>query len=64
MAEHSIEPIDMIVVNLYPFEKTVEDKNVELAAAVEKYRYRRAGNDPLRVKELAGCRGGYRSAAV
>src|SRR4051812_20019249 len=28
MSEHSIEPMDMIVVNLYPFEKTVEDQNV------------------------------------
>jgi len=35
MTGHSIEPIDLIVVNLYPFEKTIEDKNVDLTVAVE-----------------------------
>ncbi len=32
---HGIEPIDMVVVNLYPFEKTVEKKNVTLEDAIE-----------------------------
>jgi phosphoribosylaminoimidazolecarboxamide formyltransferase/IMP cyclohydrolase len=35
MDEHKIEPIDMVVVDLYPFEKTVEDENVRLEDAVE-----------------------------
>lgn len=35
MGEHGIEPIDMVVVNLYPFEETIARKNVELAEAIE-----------------------------
>ncbi len=35
LAEHGIEPIDMVVVNLYPFEKTVADPNCKFEAAIE-----------------------------
>ena len=35
MAEHGIEPIDMVVVNLYPFERTVANPDCDLAAATE-----------------------------
>ncbi len=35
IAEHDIEPIDMVVVNLYPFEQTVASGEVELEAAIE-----------------------------
>ncbi|MEO8041360.1 MAG: bifunctional phosphoribosylaminoimidazolecarboxamide formyltransferase/IMP cyclohydrolase [Acidobacteriota bacterium] len=35
MNEHGIEPIDMVVVNLYPFEETVGKANVSLEEAVE-----------------------------
>lgn len=35
MNEHGIEPIDLVVVNLYPFEQTVAKEDVELAEAVE-----------------------------
>ena len=35
MTEHGIKPIDMVVVNLYPFADTVADPNCELATAVE-----------------------------
>ncbi|HXK58052.1 MAG TPA: bifunctional phosphoribosylaminoimidazolecarboxamide formyltransferase/IMP cyclohydrolase, partial [Gammaproteobacteria bacterium] len=35
MEEHGIAPIDMIVVNLYPFEKTVENPACDLATAIE-----------------------------
>ncbi len=35
MNEHGIVPIDLVVVNLYPFEKTVADENVALNDAVE-----------------------------
>ena len=35
MAEHGIEPIGMVVVNLYPFERTVADPCCDLATAVE-----------------------------
>jgi phosphoribosylaminoimidazolecarboxamide formyltransferase/IMP cyclohydrolase len=33
--EHGIEPIDLVVVNLYPFEQTVAKPNVALAEAIE-----------------------------
>jgi phosphoribosylaminoimidazolecarboxamide formyltransferase/IMP cyclohydrolase len=35
MAEHGIDPIDMVVVNLYPFETTIARPNVELGDAIE-----------------------------
>ena len=35
MAEHGIQPIDMVVVNLYPFAATVADPNCDLPAAIE-----------------------------
>jgi phosphoribosylaminoimidazolecarboxamide formyltransferase/IMP cyclohydrolase len=35
LAEHEIGPIDMVVVNLYPFEQTVAREGVTLAEAVE-----------------------------
>ncbi|WP_159567684.1 bifunctional phosphoribosylaminoimidazolecarboxamide formyltransferase/IMP cyclohydrolase [Budvicia diplopodorum] len=35
MAQHHIEPIDMVVVNLYPFAQTVARKDCSLADAVE-----------------------------
>lgn len=35
MKEHGIEPIDLVVVNLYPFEETVADEDVSLEQAVE-----------------------------
>ncbi|MFT7286462.1 MAG: phosphoribosylaminoimidazolecarboxamide formyltransferase/IMP cyclohydrolase [Halieaceae bacterium] len=35
MAEHQIAPIDMVVVNLYPFENTVADPDCALEDAIE-----------------------------
>jgi len=35
LAEHGIEPIDMVVVNLYPFEQTVAREGTTLEEAVE-----------------------------
>jgi len=35
LREHSISPIDMVVVNLYPFEQTVAQEGVTLEEAVE-----------------------------
>lgn len=35
MREHGIEPIDMVVVNLYPFEQTIEREGVTLEEAIE-----------------------------
>ncbi len=34
-AKHGIQPIDLVVVNLYPFEKTVAKPNVTLHEAIE-----------------------------
>lgn len=35
MKQHGIEPIDMVVVDLYPFEKTIEREGVTPAEAIE-----------------------------
>jgi phosphoribosylaminoimidazolecarboxamide formyltransferase/IMP cyclohydrolase len=35
MREHGIEPIDMVVVNLYPFEQTIKRKDVTREEAIE-----------------------------
>ena len=35
MAEHGIDQIDMVVVNLYPFQQTVADPDCDLATAIE-----------------------------
>ncbi len=35
MLEHDIDPIDLVVVNLYPFEATVAKEGVELSDAIE-----------------------------
>src|SRR2546421_7971643 len=35
MNEHGIEPIDMVIVNLYPFEQTIAREGVTLAGAIE-----------------------------
>jgi phosphoribosylaminoimidazolecarboxamide formyltransferase/IMP cyclohydrolase len=35
MREHNIEPIDMVVINLYPFEATIAREGVTMADAIE-----------------------------
>ena len=35
MAKHGIQPIDMVVVNLYPFEATIANPDCDLATAIE-----------------------------
>ncbi|MGB0722022.1 MAG: bifunctional phosphoribosylaminoimidazolecarboxamide formyltransferase/IMP cyclohydrolase [Gammaproteobacteria bacterium] len=35
MAEHGIDPIDMVVVNLYPFQETIAKPDCDLATAIE-----------------------------
>lgn len=35
MQEHGIEPIDLVVVNLYPFRQTVQKPDVEMEEAIE-----------------------------
>ncbi len=35
LKEHNIQPIDLVVVNLYPFEETIAKQNVHLEEAIE-----------------------------
>jgi phosphoribosylaminoimidazolecarboxamide formyltransferase/IMP cyclohydrolase len=35
LKKHNIEPIDLVVVNLYPFEQTIANENVKLDEAIE-----------------------------
>ncbi|MDP3014115.1 MAG: bifunctional phosphoribosylaminoimidazolecarboxamide formyltransferase/IMP cyclohydrolase, partial [Candidatus Subteraquimicrobiales bacterium] len=35
LKKHNIEPIDMVVVNLYPFAETISKPNVSLSEAIE-----------------------------
>ncbi len=35
MAQHGIAPLDLVVINLYPFENTVAQANCDLATAIE-----------------------------
>ncbi len=35
LAKHKIEPIDLVCINLYPFQQTVADPNVSYSAAIE-----------------------------
>jgi phosphoribosylaminoimidazolecarboxamide formyltransferase/IMP cyclohydrolase len=35
MEKHGIEPIDMVVINLYPFEQTVAREDIKLEEAIE-----------------------------
>ena len=39
MAEHDIPPIDLVVVNLYPFEQTVAREVCDLPLAIDHFRY-------------------------
>ena len=58
LAEHGIPPIDLVVVNLYEFEKDRGQEGRAARGADREYRYRRSDHDPRRGQELAGCRGG------
>ena len=62
IAEHHLKTIDLVVVNLYPFEATVARADVREEEAIEKHRHRRSVDDPLCRQEpgLRGRRGGSR----
>ncbi len=45
LAQHGIRPIDLLVVNLYPFEETVA-KGADFETVGREHRYRRPGHDP------------------
>ena len=51
-AEHGIEPIDMVVVNLYAFEKTASAAGCGVRGADREHRYRRAVDGAVGGEEL------------
>ena len=63
MQTHGIAPIDLLVVNLYPFEATVATRR-RLRRLHREHRHRRPGDDPRRGQEPRRCRGGGRPAGL
>lgn len=70
MQEHKITPIDMVVVNLYPFKETISKADVTLAEAIENidiggpamiraaaknFKYVTVVTNPARYDEVAEC---------
>ncbi len=60
MQAHGIAPIDLLVVNLYPFEATVA-KGADYDDLHREHRHRRPGDDPRRRQEPRRRRRGRRS---
>ena len=56
LKEHGIDPIDIVCVNLYPFEQTIARPDCTLDLAIEKYRYWRPDDDSRGGEELRICR--------
>jgi len=48
MKKHDIEPIDLVCVNLYPFEKTIAKPDCTLAEAIENIDIGRNGRNTIR----------------
>ena len=55
LEEHDIPPIQMVVVNLYQFEKIAAKPGVTPRRAHREHRYRRTDNDSRRRQEFSGC---------
>ena len=51
MKAHGIAPIDLVVVNLYPFEATVAERRVPFDEGDREHRHRRPRDDPRRGEE-------------
>ena len=51
MAKHDIPPIDLLVVNLYPFAQTVAQTGLHLCRCHREHRHRRARDGARRVQE-------------
>ena len=60
-AEHDIEFVDLVCVNLYPFERTAARRGVERRRGHREHRHRRPDDDP-RGGEEPRVRGGRRQA--
>ena len=63
MAEHGIAPIDLVAVNLYPFEATVAQGR-RVRRLHREHRHRRPGDDPRRRQEPRLRRGADRAGAI
>ena len=57
LEREGIEPIDLVCVNLYPFEQTVAGHEVDARGRDREHRHRRADDDPRRGQEPRGRRG-------
>ena len=57
VAEHGIPAIDMVVVNLYAFEKTAAKPGVHFEELIENIDIGGPVDDPLGGEEFSGCRG-------
>ena len=51
MAKHDIPPIDLLVVNLYPFAQTVAQTGLHVRRRHRKHRHRRPGHGARRLQE-------------
>ncbi len=56
LEREGIEPIDLVCVNLYPFEETVAAHEVDPRGRGREHRHRRADDDPRRRQEPRGRR--------
>ena len=64
MREHGIEPIDLLVVNLYPFAATVAKPGCTLRGRDREHRHRRPGDGARSGEEPRPRDGGRRSARL
>jgi hypothetical protein len=64
MAEHGIDAIDLLVLNLYPFAKVSMDPCEHVRGRDREHRHRRPGDAAQRGQEFRPRRGGHRSGAV
>ena len=69
LSEHKIDPIDMVVVNLYPFEETIAKGSVELDEAIEQIDIGgpsmiRAAAKNFRYKTVVACPSRYAAVST
>ncbi len=64
MAREGIEPIDLLVVNLYPFARTIAKPGVHLPRGHREHRYRRSRDASRGGEEPCRCRSGRRSCGL
>ena len=64
MRQHGIEPIDLLVVNLYPFAATIAQAGLHLRGRHREHRHRRSRDGARRGEESRPRRGDRRSARL